>query len=122
MSQSKDGTSAQAKGSNSSGKGGKGKGEGELVFHVREVCVEAPEKLKELVISSASTSLKQMARGELKTQHECAKFVRDAVCEQYPGNWHVIVGDGFGSFVTYEAQRVVYVFLGHVGFLVFKHG
>lgn len=120
MSQSKD--SGAGTGGKGSGKGGKGKGEREVAIHVREVCVEAPEKLKELVISSASSSLKKMAHGELKTQHECAKFVRDAVCEQYPGNWHVIVGEGFGSFVTYEAQRVVYVFLGQVGFLVFKHG
>ena len=102
--------------------GGKSKGEREVVFRIREVCVEAPEKLKELVISSASNALKQMANGELKTQYECAKVVRNAVCEQYPGNWHVIVGEEFGSFVSYEAHRVVYIFLDQTGFLVFKHG
>lgn len=38
------------------------------------------------------------------------------------GGWHVVVGSSFGSFVSYEARHCVFMEVGHMKVLVFKHG
>ena len=38
------------------------------------------------------------------------------------GGWHVVVGSSFGSFVSYEAKHCVFMEVGHMKVLVFKHG
>lgn len=67
-------------------------------------------------------SINQFYRGEVKHFHEIAKAVKEAFDEKYPGSWHVIVGKSYGSFVTHQASRMIYFFLGQVGFLIFQHG
>ena len=38
------------------------------------------------------------------------------------GGWHVVVGSSFGSFVSYEAKHCVFMEVGHMKVLAFKHG
>ena len=61
-------------------------------------------------------------KGELKHYHDIARIIKTEMDEKYPGAWHVIVGKSYGSFVTHQASRLIYFFLGPVGFLVFQHG
>ena len=50
------------------------------------------------------------------SQHPAVELVESG------GAWHCIVGKHFGSFVTHETKSLCYFFIGHVGFLIFKHG
>lgn len=61
-------------------------------------------------------------KGEIKRYNHLAENVADAVREKRQGTWHCIVGKSFGSFVTHEDKSLVYLSLGPVLVLVFRHG
>lgn len=100
----------------------KRKGEKEYNINIREVRVEASPHLKKSAIDIAKKQVQRYLIGELTDFHDVSKEIKKAIESGFDGTWHVIVGLSFGSFVTYEASCVIYIFFGNIGVLMFKHG
>ncbi|CAK4083508.1 unnamed protein product [Aphanomyces euteiches] len=89
---------------------------------LRIVYKDSPKDLEELIVASATNALKAYYKGEKNHFTEVAQQIKKELEDAHNGSWHVIVGKSFGSFVTHEVKRMVYFFLGQIGFLIFRHG
>ncbi|RLN88542.1 hypothetical protein BBJ28_00001200 [Nothophytophthora sp. Chile5] len=92
------------------------------VGSLRIVYQDTSKELEELILASATNALKALYKGEKSHFTEVAQQVKREVEESQEGAWHVIVGKSFGSFVSHEVKRMLYFFLGQIGFLVYRHG
>ena len=62
-------------------------------------------------------------KGELRTFSEIARAIKASLdTKMGPTVWHVIVGEQFGSFVSHETSKIIYLFLQKVGVLCWSHG
>ena len=59
---------------------------------------------------------------ENKYHKDLAKFIKEKFDKEKGGTWHVIVGTHFGADVTNEAHKLIFFWLDHIGFLIYKHG
>ncbi|GAB9469532.1 hypothetical protein Gpo141_00006809 [Globisporangium polare] len=89
---------------------------------LRIVYQDTSKELEELILTSATNALKALYKGEKNHFTEVAQQIKKEVEEVETGAWHVIVGKSFGSFVSHEVKRMLYFFLGQIGFLVYRHG
>ena len=47
---------------------------------------------------------------ELRSESEMCKALKAMLdSEMGPLNWHVIIGEQFGSFVTHESSKIIYI-------------
>ncbi len=44
-------------------------------------------------------------QGDQKYYTDVAKLIKEEFDENFKGKWHIIVGQSFGSFVTYEMEK-----------------
>ena len=57
------------------------------------------------------------------TERDISQFIKqEADKVMGPGRWHCIYGSSFGSFVTYEAMKMVHFTIGQHHVLLWKHG
>uniref|UniRef100_A0A7S2Y0J6 Dynein light chain n=1 Tax=Fibrocapsa japonica TaxID=94617 RepID=A0A7S2Y0J6_9STRA len=101
---------------------GEEKKEENLVGSLRMQYNELPEDKKDFAITTSSNALTTLLNGELNYYQDVSKIIKHEFESKYEGTWHVVVGKAFGSFVTHQTRRIIYFFLGEVGFLIFKHG
>ncbi|DAZ96011.1 TPA: hypothetical protein N0F65_008990 [Lagenidium giganteum] len=92
------------------------------VGSLRILYMDSSKELEEFIINSATNALKALYKGEKSHFTEVAQQIKKELEENQPGAWHVVVGKSFGSFVTHEVKKMLYFFLGQIGFLVFRHG
>lgn len=55
-----------------------------------------------------------------KVPMEIAAFVKKDFDKKYNPTWHCIVGKNFGSYVNYETQGLIYLFVGQVAILLYR--
>ncbi|ETV99350.1 hypothetical protein H310_08066 [Aphanomyces invadans] len=89
---------------------------------LRIVHKDSSKEMEEFIVNSATNALKAYYKGDKNHFTEVAQQIKKELEESNDGSWHVIVGKSFGSFVTHEVKKMVYFFLGQVGFLIFRHG
>lgn len=82
---------------------------------LRVVHSDAPKDVMDELVASAGRALRAHGKGELRHLHDVAQAIRTDIAARVPGGWHVIVGSSFGSFVSHEAGRMAYFFLGQTG-------
>ncbi|OXB63171.1 UNVERIFIED_CONTAM: hypothetical protein H355_003233 [Colinus virginianus] len=63
-----------------------------------------------------------LQKSEVRYWQDVAQMLKNEFEQRYKGMWHVIVGQHFGAFVTHEAHHMIYFTIGHVSFLIYKHG
>ena len=64
-----------------------------------------------------------LAQKEQASERDISQFIKqEADRELGPGRWHCAYGRSFGSFVTYEAMKMVHFTLGQHHVLLWKHG
>jgi len=80
------------------------------------------QEMSQHCVSSAAFKLKDYEKGEYSHFKDVAKELKSDFEKKFGGTWHIIVGKSFGSFITAEHNRVLYFFIGSVGFLFFGHG
>jgi dynein light chain LC8-type len=56
-----------------------------------------------------------VAMQEKNTEQEIAAAIRQSFEVKFPATWHVLVGRNFGCFVTHEASKFIYFYIGQVG-------
>lgn len=48
-------------------------------------------------------------------------MIKETMDKKFGSPWHVIVGQGFDYFITYEVKNLLYMFIGgHTGVLLWK--
>eukprot|EP01006_Ploeotia_vitrea_P018040 TRINITY_DN49292_c0_g1_i1.p1 TRINITY_DN49292_c0_g1~~TRINITY_DN49292_c0_g1_i1.p1 ORF type:complete len:105 (+),score=3.08 TRINITY_DN49292_c0_g1_i1:29-343(+) len=85
------------------------------VVQARVCKVDMSEDMTQDAVDCASEALKHYT-----IQKDIAQFIKKEFDAKYSPKWHVIVGEHFGSYVSYETQCFVYFFLGKLAFLIFK--
>ncbi|KAL5967594.1 Dynein light chain 1 cytoplasmic [Taenia solium] len=55
-------------------------------------------------------------------ERDIATYIKAEFDRKYSHTWHCIVGQNYGSYVTYEARHFIYFMLGHLSVLLFKAG
>mmetsp|Transcript_4307 Transcript_4307/g.6454 ORF Transcript_4307/g.6454 Transcript_4307/m.6454 type:complete len:89 (+) Transcript_4307:53-319(+) len=73
-----------------------------------------PADMQETAISVAQDAIR-----EHNTEQEIAKAIRTSFEEMYPSTWHCFVGRNFGCFVTHEASKFAYFYIGQTGVCLF---
>lgn len=51
---------------------------------------------------------------------EIASYLKRQFEEEYQHTWHAFVGYNFSSFVTHEAGKYIYFYIGQKGFVIFS--
>jgi len=54
------------------------------------------------------------------TEQDMARAIKAQMEANFAGVWHVFVGRNFGCFVTHEATKFVYFYVGQVGICIFS--
>jgi dynein light chain LC8-type len=49
-----------------------------------------------------------------------AQYIKSALDVKHEPHWHVVIGNGFGSYVIHESQRYVYFHLNKRAFMIYK--
>jgi dynein light chain LC8-type len=84
---------------------------------------EITEADQAFAIEIATAAMKLQEKSERPIYHkDIAQTVKEQLDTQKGGTWNVIVGTSFGSFVTHETKTISHFFVGHVAFLVWRHG
>lgn len=55
-----------------------------------------------------------------KVPMEIAAYVKKDFDKKYNPTWHCIIGKNFGSYVNYETQGLIYLFVGQVAILLYR--
>eukprot|EP01039_Chlorochromonas_danica_P011052 gene11052-12308_t len=61
----------------------------------------------------------QDAIANFTTEHEIASSIKAKFEQQYPSTWHCFIGRNFGCFVTHEASKFIYFYIGQTGICLF---
>eukprot|EP01061_Rhynchopus_euleeides_P039613 TRINITY_DN67959_c0_g1_i1.p1 TRINITY_DN67959_c0_g1~~TRINITY_DN67959_c0_g1_i1.p1 ORF type:complete len:104 (+),score=53.30 TRINITY_DN67959_c0_g1_i1:293-604(+) len=78
------------------------------------------EEEQQQAVEFARASLVQK---EQATERDISQYIKkEADKVMGPGRWHCIYGRSFGSFVTYEAMKMVHFTIGQHHILLWKHG
>ncbi|TPP60967.1 hypothetical protein FGIG_04745 [Fasciola gigantica] len=78
---------------------------------------DMPFEMQQYVIRCCedATKLYQLER-------EIAFHIKERMKERYPGLWHCVVGNRFGSAVTHEEQTFINLYFGQFAIMLFQAG
>ncbi|KAF8571206.1 hypothetical protein P879_04463 [Paragonimus westermani] len=82
---------------------------------------------KELVQSDMSADMQEFVINAceeafqlFQMEKDVANYLKHKMRKRYHGCWHCIVGEKFGSSVTYEPNTFINLYFDRYGILVFK--
>mmetsp|Transcript_4067 Transcript_4067/g.6159 ORF Transcript_4067/g.6159 Transcript_4067/m.6159 type:complete len:90 (-) Transcript_4067:36-305(-) len=78
---------------------------------------DVPQDLQIIAVEQASNLIESK-----KPPNEIAKIIKQAFDKEYFPNWHCIVGNQFGAFVSNEDSKALYFTYGQTSVLLFKAG
>ncbi|EPR63233.1 dynein light chain [Toxoplasma gondii RUB] len=73
-------------------------------------------------VEAAKKGYIALLKNDLKYWQEAAQMLKEEFDASFGGSWHVIVGQHFGAYVTHEAKQMIYIAIGPVHFLIYRHG
>ncbi|CAE8615580.1 unnamed protein product [Polarella glacialis] len=76
----------------------------------------------DFAIEVAKKGVISLFKNERRSFCEVAQYIKKEFDKNFSGAWHVIVGKHFGSWITYEAHKLMYFHIGQAGFLIYRHG
>jgi dynein light chain LC8-type len=62
----------------------------------------------------------QDAIANYTTENDIASAVKAKFETSFPSTWHCFVGRNFGCFVTHEAHKFIYFYIGQTGICIFS--
>lgn len=78
---------------------------------------DVPQDLQIIAVEQASNLIESK-----KPPNEIAKIIKQTFDKEYFPNWHCIVGNQFGAFVSNEDSKALYFTYGQTSVLLFKAG
>mmetsp|Transcript_54346 Transcript_54346/g.80598 ORF Transcript_54346/g.80598 Transcript_54346/m.80598 type:complete len:91 (+) Transcript_54346:109-381(+) len=73
------------------------------------------QEMTAFAVAKANEGLKKFC-----TENEIASYLKRQFEEEYQHTWHAFVGYNFSSFVTHEAGKYIYFYIGQKGFVIFS--
>lgn len=89
---------------------------------VNVIGMDASEEVLATATEAAKRGYASLLKNEIRLWQQVALVIKEAMEEKCTGAWHVVVGEHFGAFVTHEVKSMVYLHVGQVRILVFRHG
>lgn len=89
---------------------------------VRVLGMDASEEVLAAAMEAAKRGYVSLLKNEIRLWQQLALVIKEAMEQSCSGAWHVIVGEHFGAFVTHEVRSMVYIHVGQVRILIFRHG
>lgn len=83
--------------------------------------VDMTPENRERAVNIAKLAYVAKTKGEIAHWTDCAEMIQSEF-NDVTGNWHCIVGQNFGSFVSHEAGHMFFFYIGHMGVLLYRHG
>ncbi|VUZ57228.1 unnamed protein product [Hymenolepis diminuta] len=87
----------------------------------------SPEERLEVLSTKMSRNMEQdaldvasRALQRSREPREIAQYIKKEFDEKYEPNWHCIVGNHFGSYVTHIENNFIYFSQGRTAILLFK--
>mmetsp|Transcript_23299 Transcript_23299/g.39484 ORF Transcript_23299/g.39484 Transcript_23299/m.39484 type:complete len:89 (+) Transcript_23299:37-303(+) len=71
-------------------------------------------QMQEFAIQTAQEAILKFT-----TEQEIASAIKESFEAQYPSVWHCFIGRNFGCFVTHEASKFIYFYVGQMGICLF---
>jgi dynein light chain LC8-type len=70
--------------------------------------------MQEFVVSAAQDAIMNWT-----TEQEIASAIKSKMENEFPSTWHCFIGRNFGCFVTHEASKFIYFYIGQMGICLF---
>ncbi|CDO51722.1 similar to Saccharomyces cerevisiae YDR424C DYN2 Cytoplasmic light chain dynein [Geotrichum candidum] len=77
--------------------------------------VDMSEEMQTVVLELAQTAVTKYT-----LEKDMAGFLKKELDKLYGLNWHAVVGEKFGSYVTHETKHFIYLCIGRTAILLFK--
>ncbi|OEH74697.1 dynein light chain [Cyclospora cayetanensis] len=84
--------------------------------------MDASEDVLEAAVEAARRGYGSLLKNEIRLWQQLALVIKEAMEKKCSGAWHVVVGRHFGAFITHQVKCMVYLHVGQVDVLVFRHG
>lgn len=75
-----------------------------------------PEELQNYIFEQVTL----ITKDSNKPEKEIAAILKKNLDQNQGHVWHVIVGNDFGSYITHEAGKFIYFYIGERAYLIFK--
>ena len=86
---------------------------GEVKTQVRTS--DMPEEMEKSAVAVAEEAVRKESK-----EKDLAAFIKKRFDKEHGPSWHCIVGRNFGSWVSHQPNRFVYLYAGKVAILLFK--
>jgi dynein light chain LC8-type len=73
-----------------------------------------PQAMQEFAIITAQDAINSYV-----TEQEIASAIKAKFEQEFPSVWHCFIGRNFGCFVTHEASKFIYFYIGQMGICLF---
>lgn len=77
---------------------------------------DMPEELQNYIFEQVTL----ITKDSNKPEKEIAAILKKNLDQNQGHVWHVIVGNDFGSYITHEAGKFIYFYIGERAYLIFK--
>ena len=84
----------------------------------KEIIVKVKDMTDELEKDAKNILLKALEL--FKSNSEIANYLKKEFDRKYNPDWHCIIGNSFGSFVSHESHYLIYFQIESTGYLLFK--
>ena len=75
----------------------------------------------EICIKLSERAVQEYYKEELKHYRDMAEQIKKELDEQLKGSWNVIVGNDFGSYVSFEKNCAIQFCINTFYFLIWRH-
>lgn len=76
---------------------------------------DIPDEMKD-----AAIQLSMEAVSTMDSESKMASYIKKEFDRRYDGKWHCVVGRAYGSYVTHDTERFIYLQVGNEVILLFK--
>lgn len=76
---------------------------------------DIPDAMRDVAIQ-----LSVEAVSTFDSESKMASFIKKEFDKRYDGKWHCVVGRAYGSYVTHDQERFIYIQVGNEVILLFK--
>uniref|UniRef100_A0A5K3F642 Dynein light chain n=1 Tax=Mesocestoides corti TaxID=53468 RepID=A0A5K3F642_MESCO len=73
------------------------------------------DEMQQFAVEAAYEAIRNAADNQ-----QIASYIRNSMLEEFPGNWHCIVGSNFGSEVTHGKRGLIFFKIAGHGVLLFR--
>ena len=79
------------------------------------------QEMLEFALYQGKLAYISLSRGRSSYYQDAAKLIKESFEQKYSPTWHCIIGTNYGSYCSYELGKIIYMKIGHLQIVLFKH-